>query len=998
MKEFPPFRLDPVDESLWRGDERVHLTPKAFAVLRYLVERAGRLVTQHELLEALWPGTFVQPEVLKSQILDVRAALGDRAKDPLFIETVQRRGYRFIAEVREPATAAAGDAGPPGRRLVAREGPMAALQACLAKAAEGWRQVVFVTGEQGIGKSTLVQAFLDELPPRGAVVARGQCLEGFGAVREPYYPVLEAMGHVAAATGDALTRVLEKQAPTWLVQLPALLTREHRETLQRELTGATRERMIREMCEALEKLTESAVLVLVLEDLHWSDHATIDLLDAVARRRAGARLMVVGTYRPVDVVVGQHPLKQASQSLKAGRLAQEVALSPLSEGEVGKYLSLQGGQGAPAIPELARWIRKQTDGNPLFVVTVIEYLVEAGHVELTSSGWQVRTPLDSLQMSIPDSLRQLIDLQIDRLSPLEQLTLEAASVHGAVFSATVTAAALQVDAEGVEDTCQKLARHHHMVRTAEVDRLPDGNLSPRYEFTHAAFRNVFYHRVGPARRAKLHGRIGEALESIFTGQRAEMAAELAGHFEQCGDWARAVEYLWLAATKAWQRLAYRESLAILERALEAAGKLPAGERAAVELRILERLAVVQNSLHDFARAIPTLERLAQLAAAAGVKSVEARALSLLSVILSTDDAHRCQPLLERLSALADQTDEELLRAQIRSQQATMRISIFGWQPQLAQEIARHLAAIRNGGDRLAIASHSIDHSFVQWASSEYRASIQSAEEALPVLLESGRLVRYLQGREVVAVDHAMLGEWGRALDGLDECIQHAQANDAPFRLLLPLILKAWVHVNAGDCEGALAICQQALPSLAGVFLRDRRWLALQVQASAECRLGAHDQALAKLVEIRSEREARPAVFSWYWQVPLQIQLGDALLAKRDVLRARSEADRAVTLAGDTAEQTWKGLAWELSARIADAEGSRERAEHDLSEALKAIEGFEAPLAAVRIHGTAAKLRKSEQHLVLRQQIVQAIAASLESRPALRQIFLASYFTASPASA
>src|SRR3984893_4391064 len=105
MKEFPPFRLDTVNQCLWRVDagneERVRLTPKAFAVLRYLAEHSGRLVTQDELLNALWPDTFVQPEVLKSHILDVRGALGDSAKNPRFIETLPKRGYQFIAPVRE---------------------------------------------------------------------------------------------------------------------------------------------------------------------------------------------------------------------------------------------------------------------------------------------------------------------------------------------------------------------------------------------------------------------------------------------------------------------------------------------------------------------------------------------------------------------------------------------------------------------------------------------------------------------------------------------------------------------------------------------------------------------------------------------------------------------------------------------------------------------------------------------------------------------------------
>ena len=118
MKEFPPFRLDPGNQCLWRrtevgDDERVRLTPKAFAVLQYLVEHAGRLVTHDELLEAVWRETYVQPEVLKSHIFDVRRALGDRAKQPRFIETLARRGYQFIAAVREGG--AADPAAPPLR-------------------------------------------------------------------------------------------------------------------------------------------------------------------------------------------------------------------------------------------------------------------------------------------------------------------------------------------------------------------------------------------------------------------------------------------------------------------------------------------------------------------------------------------------------------------------------------------------------------------------------------------------------------------------------------------------------------------------------------------------------------------------------------------------------------------------------------------------------------------------------------------------------------------
>lgn len=142
-----------------RDDERILLTPRAFAVLRYLVGHAGRLVTHDELLEAVWPGTYVQPQAVKKLILGIRSALGDRAKNPLFIETLHRRGYRFIAPVSEGVEEHALLAQPARGRLVGRERPLGELRDCLGKASGGQRQIVFITGEPGIGKTALADEF-----------------------------------------------------------------------------------------------------------------------------------------------------------------------------------------------------------------------------------------------------------------------------------------------------------------------------------------------------------------------------------------------------------------------------------------------------------------------------------------------------------------------------------------------------------------------------------------------------------------------------------------------------------------------------------------------------------------------------------------------------------------------------------------------------------------------------------------------------------------------
>jgi DNA-binding winged helix-turn-helix (wHTH) protein len=163
MKEFPPFHLDTVNQCLWRrwdrtDQERVLLTPRAYALLRYLVDHPGRLLTHAELLDALWPNTHVQAEVLKSHIFEVRTALGDDSKKPLFIETLPRRGYRFIAPVSDGAAPALSVA-PATGRLVGRDRPLAALREALQRAVKGERQIVFVTGEPGIGKTALVDEF-----------------------------------------------------------------------------------------------------------------------------------------------------------------------------------------------------------------------------------------------------------------------------------------------------------------------------------------------------------------------------------------------------------------------------------------------------------------------------------------------------------------------------------------------------------------------------------------------------------------------------------------------------------------------------------------------------------------------------------------------------------------------------------------------------------------------------------------------------------------------
>ena len=610
MTEFPPFRLDLVNECLWRcgvtGDvERLRLKPKAFAVLRHLVKHAGRLITQNELLDAVWPNSCVQPEVLKSQILDIRRVIGDDPKNPRFIETLARRGYQFIAAVNEMPRELMPGPDAADRRLVGRRVPLSRLSQSLQTALRGQRQLVFVTGPTGIGKTALVDAFQHQVITGAPSirVARGQCVE-LSAGTEAFYPMLEALGQLChGPAGSSFVQTLATRAPTWFVQFPEFLSREHREMLRGEILGATRERMLREIGEFLEAIAAETPLLLIFEDLHRADHSTVDLLSMLARRRNAARLMLIGTYVPADVAAAERPLKALKRELLVHRLCQEIALAPLREAEVCEYLSAAPEVSAETA-ELAGLIYRYTEGNPLFMVTVLEHLRDRALMTVQGSNWALAVPLKDIELRAPESLRQMIEVQIGRLSEEERRVLEAASVVGPAFSTVVCAAAANIELDRCEELCEALARREQIVRSADRMHFPDGTMSERYEFVHSMFSEVLYARQAAGLRAKLHLRAGALIGTLYAHNLEEAAPELAHHSEHAGDWLNAIKYLQLAADNCARRFGPRQAAGILEHALELAGRLPVAQRAELEVAILERSGAICTASLD-SRAVDT---------------------------------------------------------------------------------------------------------------------------------------------------------------------------------------------------------------------------------------------------------------------------------------------------------------------------------------------------------------------------------------------------------
>lgn len=1000
--EFAAFRLDTVNQCLWRrrdseDDERVLLPPKPFALLRYLAEHAGRLVTEQELVKALWPRTCVQPGSLKSQVHEVRKVLEDNPKAPVYIETLSRRGYRFIAPIREATLGNVSTSKSSHHRLVGRDAMLAMLRDRLQAASRGQRQIVFISGEPGIGKSALVDEFqrqvMFELP--GLRIAHGQCIEGYGGT-EAYYPMLEALEHLCrSSTAASVVETLAAQAPTWLVQFPALVKREHRETLQEEIRCATRERMVREIGAALEAVTAELPLLLILEDMQWVDHSTVDVLSALARRRMPARLMLIVTKRPLDGSPSSHPLKALKQDLLMRHLCHELDLGPLTQTQVTEYLCDESPQReVPA--DMAEWVHRHSGGNPLFMVAVLDHLTQRGLIS-RAGGWQITVPLEEIDVGVPENPRRVIEAQVERLSAQELRALEAASVAGTEFSPSVSASAIEMHPDDFEEICESLARRQRILRSVGFERVPDGSTVRRYEFLHALYREVLYRRQSSRARVTAHRRIGARLETLFAEELSVVATELAHHFEQSSNWSRAVKYLRLAADTLGKRYGHREAVALLKRALALTSKLPVEQANLAEIAILESLASILLLTLDVGSA-DAYEALASRAAQCGATDVELRALIEMAALWSNTNAQRCLELLDRALRLNERQSHPATRATVRMQCAYWQIEVGGWSADAAAGYQQTVLEMR-ALDRKVLAPHLAAYSQVQFMRSEYRQSRRSALDALEGLTAGQKgnpcsSLPQIHAAYALYVDALFLGEWGEALREIETTIAALTKNANDIFAHGLRFWRAWLNAFAMDFTGALAICESAVRALGDAIVPRSRRMYLAVMGTALVGLGRHDRAHQHLSLACDEMDRQRLANDWYTRLLVESALTELSLARGNVQEARAQGERFLGFALATEERTWQAFAWEVRARVALAEGDIRSAQDCIARALSTLDGFELPLAVWRVHATAAALADltdnttlAQSHRELSRATILRIADSLQCEDSLRIKFI-----------
>jgi DNA-binding winged helix-turn-helix (wHTH) protein/tetratricopeptide (TPR) repeat protein len=989
MKHFHSFRVDTTNQCLWRGDERVALAPKAFDLLRYLVEHADRLVTQEEILEALWTDTYVNPEVVKKYILGIRKVLGDRHEKPEFIRTFPKRGYQFVAPVSDDRQVSVAGPASQSKPFIDRPTVRTHIEGCLEKAARGVRQVAFVVGDAGVGKTTFVDLFVQRVGLRPDVrIARGQCIDAFGG-QEAYYPVLEAVDQLVRRSDDQqLIQMLRKRAPTWLLQFPALVKADQRDALQRETIGATRERMVREICELFDAIANDRLLIVVLEDVHWADLATLDVLSAFARRREAARVLIIATQRPSAGPV-EAPSTRLRHDLAVHGLCEQIALEPFELAEVSEYLALEFDRAAFAA-DLSSAIHRHSGGNALFVSAVVRALVTNGVVTRDRDAWKLTVAVDRIEPGVPPSLQDMLRTQFDQLSDGEQRVLKAASVIGERFAAWMVAGDA-ADLAHVEIVCEALAERRLFIRSAGIAELPNATVSPFYEFHHSLYRQAIYRRLSDVARSKLHRAVGERLATLFGPEALALAPQLAMHFEEAHEHERAIQYLMATAANAAQRFAVRDSLDVLQHAKRLVPRLASDRRTPLEIEILERIGDAYYALGAMAESARAYESELTLAVEAGLVHAQVQAQTCFARPLGLLNPDRAIAVLRDAATVGVGLDNPVAQARVDLLAAGARLLYGGWEAGDALICDAADRVVRGSAEATAVHFDRMIYAHVLALRGDAAAALRAADAGIPKSNEMTGVMVHLFALSAQTLALLQLGRYGAALRLIRDNIEMARKNDSDSWLFS--YREAWLRTLTMDFAGARRVCDELIRS--SVYPTGQANTIGRLASGFEA-LDQHrcDEA-RRCFEIVRDPTATPKFFlHWYWRMHAHVGLTRAWLQSGNLANARREAARLIEAALSTADPNLQTLAWETSAQVAITEQRWDDATQSIDRALAALKRAEMPTSAWRVYGTAwdldqkrGKLDSAAAHHAAARAHIAALAESLEPGEPLRRALL-----------
>ena len=826
--------------------------------------------------------------------------------------------------------------------FVGRSAELTTLRQQWDSAVAGNGGFIMVTGEPGAGKTTLVKTFVESLGQgHEMLLATGRCSERLGS-GEPYLPFLEALNELCGLPQAPLLRaILKSKAPSWFSQLfPAIYSDSTEKFLSKELIGGSQDRMRRELADALEEISRSYTLCLLLEDLHWCDLATTELIAYLGKRISALRLLVVGTYRPAELLRENHPLRPILLELQGHQISRELRLGLLPEEDVKTYLALEFPQHRfPA--SFGSWIHRKTNGSPLFMSDLLRYLVKKEAL-VRGEYWELTQPVEEMEGDVPESIRAMIERKMEALSPEQRRLLSIAAVQGETFDSVTLSQAAENDELHLEEHLETMNRMHRLVHpTGEVE-LPDESVTVRHQFVHVLYQDTLYQALTTKRRILLHARIGEILEGKTASRSGAMAADLAQHFDRARKPKKALPYYLDAARNAMSKFAHVQGEAYCIRALELSERLEGEDKNRQILAILKLRGTILFAMSRFDEAVNDAK--AMLTSAKSLSDVKAevdarydlsRALiwsqqedlaeSQVDKILALSTKHQFEgPAVQALivRVMIRMVHGQLAEAEPLIHQAEADAHRFKLKPLLAQVVTWH-------GE-------------LRFFQSDYDRAVPLLKRAEALAVETHDSFSLLQSMFFRGLTLANQGHITQGAAKLEEGSALAEKNHDLFWLgRFPNCL-AWIHQECADMDHALQMNQEAV-----VIARQTGFLEPEANALInvginQTHLGDLEQA-ARTFKCVEELILQDDWFKWRYALRLNLAWSDLLLAQEDLAGARTRAEACLEKAGHAGVKKYISQSQRQLGRIALVEGRTGEAEQHLDAAASLTSTMQAPL-------------------------------------------------------
>jgi tetratricopeptide (TPR) repeat protein len=883
------------------------------------------------------------------------------------------------------------------RHTVGRKRELAELRAAFDSAESGRGLLMCVAGEPGIGKTTLAEDFLTGLVAGGlnASIARGRCSERLAGT-EAYLPILEALESLLHAEGSvSLAGVLKRLAPTWYVQIAPLSANDSSVSrVMEDAKAASQERLKRELSSFLQEASRVRPLVFFLDDLHWADVSTVDLLAYIGGKLGSLRMLIVATYRPSDLLLAKHPFAETKLVLQERGVCRDVAVSFLTPADVELYLTQEFPQHRFP-PEFASLIHGKTEGSPLFMVDLVRYLRNRGVIAQDDQGiWSLAESVPKIEHELPESVRSMIQRKIEQLSDAQRKLLTVASVQGQEFDSVVVARALEIDAAEVEEQLELLERVHLFVRKIGEHEFPDSQLTLRCVFVHALYQNALYATLAPARRTSLSAAVAGTLQALYGERSGEIASTLAFLFEAARDFVRAADYFMVASQNSARVFANHEAISLARRAIANADKLRGAERTSRVLAAAFELARLHLALSQFDESIEDFALAEKTAVEMGNKEGQIDAFCGRAMALFN---------LHRMAEMRQQAD-------------------------------RALEFARAAGSSAGVASAEAVLACDRLCSGDLDAAEQYFQRAIPVLQEKGANLGVVDAFSYMGALHTWRLDYAEAESTSGWVLKKARELGASFHIVENLFFRGMALGNQGRLSDALGSLEEArrlaelngerywlprIPNTLGWIYREMQDLetALQLdtenvglakemgivegRANAHVNLGHDYLALGepgRAFEHLQQAEQlfkQDVWFRWRYAIRMQAEMTNYWIQRGDLKMAARHAAACLQAAEKPRARKYVAWAHKLLGDIAVLEERMDESRREYQTALDTLARNPCPMIEWQILKASAKAAphsksdsRGEELLGRARAVVQSLAESIRDDQ-LRRKFLGS---------